>query len=283
MSVVELFRPIRSLYRILRPQPWSTSNLLTPLDEAVAELERRRTDKALIARVEAYLEQDIPEHFSGEPILYLARHVAAANFETLRFLHLVEAISMPAVIGQDLEDRFVPKNQLKKALGKLPISTGISMKDGQCHERYEYVNIIDFSRTDGKKFSEIETLWGESLSDFHAGLFKELANHTVQIVDESAWINRTHRGNLLAHYKKFLALFIVHGILFEDYALEDKEEARFIEGVLRPAFRFVEREFGCRPLIAQLTPTSVESPTFWISYPKRVLDIVREKSNATEA
>lgn len=280
MSVVTALEPIRSFLRTLRPRPWSTSDLLTPLDEAVAELARRREDPALLEKVAAYLKNDIPEHFAEDPILYLARHVATPNFETLRFLHLVEPIAIPTVIGEDLKDRFVPKNPLKRALGKLPISTGIGMKDGVCKETYARVSIVDFNAASGKPFSSIQTLWGEPLAGFHTSLFQSLAKHPVRIVDESAWIDRQHRGDLLAHYKKFLALFITHGILFEDYALEDKEEARFIERVLRPAFRDVERRFGCRPLIAQLTPTSIESAEFWISYPQQVLDIVKQKLEA---
>lgn len=228
-------------------------------------------------KVDRYLAGDIPEHFASGPILYLARHVATPNFETLRFLHLIEPVGLPAVISQDLEDKFVSKNQLKKALGKLSISTGAGSRNGRYHESFQRVSIVDFSTADGKQFRDIRTLWGEDLATFHRELFAVLANHPVRIVDDSAWINRQHRGDLLAHYKKFLALFIVHGVLFEDYALEDREEARFIASVLRPAFKAVEAEFGCRPLIAQLTPTSMESGEFWISYPRKALDVIREK------
>lgn len=276
-----MLAPVRSAFRILWPKPWSTSELLTPLEEATAELERRRRDPELLKKVSTYLEGDIPQHFKDGPILYLARHVASPNFETLRFLHLVESLDLPAVLSHDLNDRFVPKNPLKRALGKLSISTGIEVKGGECNESYERVSVVDFNTMSGKQFKDIETKWGESLVAFHESLFKSLASRSVQLVDESGWIDRHHRGDLALHYKKFLALFIVHGILFEDYALEDREEAKFIEGVLRPAFRFIEQEFGCRPLIAQLTPTSIESAEFWISYPRKVLDIIRAKLNDT--
>ena len=278
MSLLSIFEPVRTAYaRLTRPTPWSLSELLTPLEVAVEELERRRKDPELMERVEQYLAGDIPEHFANGPILYLARHVASPNFETLRFLHLVEPVGIPAVISQDLKDRFVPKNALKKALGKLPVSTGVSMRDGAYQENYERVTVVDFNSANGKPFKDIRTLWGEDLASFHAGLFSALTPHPVRIVDDSSWIDRQHRGDLLAHYKKFLALFVTHGVLFEDYALEDKEEAQFIDSVLRPAYREVEARFGVRPLIAQLTPTSIETPEFWISYPRQVLAIVREK------
>lgn len=265
------------MFRILWPQPWSTSDLLTPLDEAIVELERRREDPQLAQKIEEYLKNDIPEHFREGPVLYLARHVATPNFETLRFLHLVESLPLPVVLSHDLNDRFVPKNPLKKALGKIPVLTSLSIKEGRCQEAYERISVVDFNAASGKQFKDIRTIWGEPLAGFHESLFPALAERTARIVDESAWIDRQHRGDLLAHYKKFLALFIIHGILFEDYALEDKEEAIFIERVLRPAYRFVEKEFGYRPLIAQLTPTSMESPEFWISYPKQTLALIKDK------
>lgn len=256
------------------------SDLLTPLDEAVAELKRRSEDLELRRRVEKYLGDDIPPHFAGGPVLYLARHVATPNFETLRFLHLVEPLEIETVIGQDLRDKFVPKNQLKKALGKLPVSTGMAKVDGVFVEQFENVRIVDFDKYSGEPFHTIETEWGEKLSDFHKRLFAELTKREVTIVDDSDWIDRQHRGKLLAHYKKFLALFITHGILFEDYAVDDDEERKFIRRILRPAFRHVEKTFGYRPLIAELTPTSVESAGYWISYPTQALKVLK---NAKES
>lgn len=263
-------------FKKVSTESWATSDLLTPLQEAVEELHKRRKDPVLMQKVSEYLSHDIPSHFAKGPILYLARHVATPNFETLRFLHLVEPIGIPPVIGQDPSDKFVSKNQLKRALCKLPISICASMKNGTCHENIERVSIVDFKKADGKQFGNIETLWGGNLVEFHNSLFSALTKQEVEIVDDSAWIDRQHRGDLYLHYKKFLALFVVHGVLFEDYAIEDREEMIFIEKVLRPAYEAIEAQFGCKPLIAQLTPTTVESPEFWISYPKKVLDIIRQ-------
>jgi hypothetical protein len=257
------------------------THLLTPLPDALVELERRKRDPVLKKKIEEYLKGDIPPYFGESPVLYLARHIATPNFETLRFLHLVEPLGLPTVIGQDLKDKFVPKNQLKRALGKLHVSTGITRHGLEFKEHFENVRIVDFNTESGKLFRDITTVWGEPLADFHNGLFKELASTDVTIVDDSAWIDRHHRGRLVSHYRKFLTLFILHGVLFEDYSLDDKEERAFIRKVLEPAFRTVEKKFGCRPLIAQLTPTTVESPEYWISYPSKVLGLVRKRMSCT--
>lgn len=265
---------IKRARRYVFARSTDTSDLITPFSEALIEIERRRNIPGLRQRVEHYLKDDLPIHFSDQPILYLARHVATPNFETLRFLHLLEPLDMRVVVGQDLKDKFVPKNHLKKALGKLSVLKRLDKTSEGFREQYEHVRIVDFDRFSGKPFNEIETEWGEGLPSFHNRLFSELLNRDVSIVDDSEWIDRHHRGRLLTHYKKFLSLFIVHGILFEDYVVSDPEEQRFIAEVLRPAFLYVERKFGYKPLITELTPTSVESPNYWIGYPAKILEIL---------
>ncbi|MDD3531374.1 MAG: hypothetical protein PHV99_02170 [Candidatus Pacebacteria bacterium] len=244
--------------------------------EAIAELERRQKDPEIKKKVEKYLAGDIPEYFKDGPILCLARHIITPNFETLRFVHLTWQLGMKPVITQDSKGMFVPFNQVKKALCKLPVCRRLSQKKGTLHEHYENVTIVDFNKADGKPFSEIETLWGEKLTDFHMRLFSEFIDKEIDLPDDAAWIDRHHRDNLLEHYKHLLALFVAHGIFFENYDMNDPHEVHFVRHILRPAFRFVEKKFGYRPLIVQVFPTSFESTRFWISYPKRVLDIVRE-------
>ena len=257
-----------------------SSNLkrfLTPFAEAIEELKRRKQDRVLEERVREYLNADIPNYFFDAPVFYLARHVATPNFETLRFMHLLDSAGFKTIISQDEKDMFVASNPMKKALIKAPIHTGFSLKDKKYHERFQYESIGDINQANGKQFSEITTHWGQPLIGFHKELCEIYFGDRVQVIDDSAWIDRNHRGNLLEHYKRFLALFIVHGVLFEDYLIEDEQERDFIDKVLAPAFAWVEEYFGCKPLIAQLNPTSAESEHFWISYPARVGEIIKNK------
>lgn len=254
------------------------SDLVVDPFEAVQELERRQKDPELKKKVEEYLKGDIPNYFKDGSILYLARHIVTPNFETLRFIHLMRQLGLKTVVSHDSKGMFVPYNQIKKALCKLPICHRLSQKGDKLNEHYENVTIVDFNIADGKPFSEIKTLWGEGLIDFHTRLFTELLGSEKDIgrPDDAEWIDRHRRDNLLEHYKHLLALFLVHGIFFENYDLNDKHEVYFVKNILRPAYRFVEKKFGYRPLIVQVYPTTFESGRFWISYPKRVLDIVRE-------
>ena len=248
------------------------SDLILPTKEAVAEIQFRQLDSNLKQHVEKYLGGVIPEHFANGPILYMARHVATPNFETLRFLHIHEPRGLKIVIGQDPRDLFVTQNTLKRSLGKLPIFKGITRNEKGYHEQYQMKSIIDFNASNGRAFNTISTLWGEGIVDFHRRLFSKVTEHPVCIEDDSIWIDQNHRGNMLEHYKKFLALFLYHGVLFEDFFFE--EDKNFVETILRPAVEHIEAEFGYQPLISQLNPNTLETDRFWISYPKKVLDVI---------
>jgi hypothetical protein len=252
------------------------SDLITTPAAALAELEKRRQDPTLKKKVEDYLQGDIPDYFNDGPILYIARHAATPNFETLRFVHLIRELGLKTVITQDSKGLFVSQNLVKRALGKMPICRRVTQKSGKVNEHYENITVIDFNDADGKPLSEIKTLWGESLIDFHKRLFTELKVQEIETPDDAEWLDRHHRGRLLEHYKHLLALFVTHGIFFENYNTEDPEEREFIKTVLRPACEFIEKKFGYKPLIVRIFPTAVESYHFWISYPGEVLTIVRE-------
>ena len=249
--------------------------MMTPI-EAIQELERRQRDPTLRKKVEDYLLGDIPEYFKNGPILYLARHVATPNFETLRFKYLMESLGMKTVVSQDTKDLFVSQNQMKRALCKLSVCHGVSQNNGKLNEQFQNISIVNFNEADGKRFDTITTLWGEKLIDFHNRLFLKFMQQKIENPDDATWIDRHHRGNLLEHYKNLLALFVTHGILFEDYIMEDKHEADFVKNILRPACRFIEQRFGLFPIIVSLVPNTFESSRFWTSYPKEVMNIVRE-------
>ncbi len=250
--------------------------ILTPA-EALAELERRRQDPQLKQRIEEYLGGDIPEYCTDGPILHISRYIVTPNFETLRFIHLIKHLGHRLVASQDSKGLFVSQNIVKRALCKLPVCRRLSQKNGIVNEQYENLSVVDFNSADGKRFCDIKTLWGEPLIDFHTRLFAELNVERVETFDDAEWIDRHHRDDLLEQYKNLLALFVVHGIFFENYDMDDPHEVRLMRHIIRPACEFVEKKFGHRPLMVHIFPTVGESSRFWISYPAKVADVV-EKS-----
>lgn len=232
-------------------------------------------------RVEEYLGNDIPEYAQQGLFMCATRYIVSANFETLRFLSLSEPLSLPIVMTEDLQDVFIPRNVVKKALCKLPIHKRITNKAGTLHEQYEYKSIVDINTMQGRLFGDIQTYWGESLVSFHHRIVESTLRRKVSIYDDAEWINRNGRRDPLALYKRFLALFLVHGVYFEDYSMKDHDEVSFYEEVVLPAFNFVTELFGEKPLIARLVPENGESDVFWNSYPNSILEEIPSHKIAT--
>ncbi len=247
-----------------------TSKFFTPLPEAVAEIERRRKDSELRRKVEAYLHGDIPEHFTySKPIFYLSRHIATPNYEALRFIEITEEYNLPRVIGIDSQDTFISKNELKRALGKMPVTKGTARSGDEIIENF---TVIDFAKYDGCSFDQIVTHFGKPLSEFHNTLLREIYPDKVLVRDESSWISRHHRGDLLPQYKHMLALLCVHGIMFESYP---PEESTLVQNILEPAFLEVERIIGVKPLIVELIGNELEKVRNWNGYPSVLYPVIK--------
>jgi hypothetical protein len=244
----------------------------TPLPLAITQLEQRCRDPVLRSRVEEYLHGDIPAHFRNVPVLYLARHVATPNQETLLFLERCKRHQYPAVIGQDHNDVFVSHNSLKRSLGKLPILRGL---DRNGAEVIEYVTVLDFNISQGRKLRELQTFAGTPLTEFHIGLFQELKIDSLRVADETAWIDRHQRGQVAEHYKRHLALFLAHGILFEYFLPSIPAERQFLSRVFAPAFEFINDMFGVRPLVVPLVEPGAEAERNWEAYPPTLAEFVQ--------
>jgi hypothetical protein len=248
--------------------------MYTPLETALATAQTRRSNTALITAVERFLGGDIPWHFQQpSPVGYLCRHLATPNYETLRFIELGQAAGLPLIIGEDPDDRLVGKNRLKRALGKLPVTKGVT-RDGK--EIIEYFTIIDFSQSQGKPLRSITTTAGDPLPTFHRQLLQEIYPDRITIANESSWIDRNGRGSLTRHYERLLSLFVVHGILFEWF---EPDEVSFAHAVLLPAYEFIERTFGCAPLIVELVPPSLATSRDWNAYPSILYQYISKRQS----
>lgn len=259
------------------PEISTRPDFMLSLTDAVKELKRRQGDKTLRARVEEYLSHDIPGYLTKQPALVLMRYVASPNHEALRFIPLAKSVGLHPVISSDYKDFFSPHTTMKRSLCKMPVIHRVTETKTGRHESVEYVTISDCNPKEQVRFNQMTTKWGESFTEFHTKLFRRIVRGSYELGDDTAWIDRHKRGELLEHYKQYLALFIVHGVFCEDYFLDDMEEVDFIESVVRPAYDFVYQMFGVPPLMAELTPPSAESETYWYGYSPKVYDILQQK------
>lgn len=246
--------------------------LLTPKKQAIEEIKKRRKNKELVKKVNDFLGGDIPAHFNQEePILYLSRHLATPNYEALKFIEIGRPLGLPLVIGQDTKGIFVGNNEIKRGLGKLAVTKGVSRN---LDEIIEYFTLVDFSTEQGKPLCEVKTKTGTPLIELHTRLLREIYPNIVKICDESDWIDRNHRNNLVKQYENMLALMTVYGVMFETYT---ESETNFVKNILKPSFENIEQKIGVRPLIVELISDEIEMTRNWESYPSVLYQFIKEE------
>lgn len=240
----------------------------TGIHMAIEELESRQNNLDLKKYVSGLLKMDIPAQLRGKPKFVLTRQVATPNFETKRFLHLCAFSEYSPLLLEYHEDKFTSNNEHKRCLGKMPIFNGYRNNRSVGHK---FEMIMDFNMANGKRLCEVKTLWGESLIGFHKKLFEvERVKYTEDLfLDVSDWL-KMHGGSPKDFYKNFLALFMMNGILFENYLIEDENENRILHECILPAFKEIYEETGLKPLIVALEPTHVEGDLYWMCYSKEV-------------
>lgn len=249
----------------------------TPVDEAIAELKRRRQDEELTAKVSELLNGDVPDMLSDSRIYAIIfRQITSPNYEIRRFFHIVKALDeLTPFFGEYRDDKFTTNNDHKHAWGKL-------LFHKEHNSPHEHVTIIDLIASDGKKISEIKTLWGQPLVGFHHEL---LENITLPISSEylhdiSPWLKK-HGGSAKNYYKQIMYWFIQHAILFENFMHGETKETTFTKDIFLPAFMEAYEKLGLKPLIVNLLPTTIENEKFWLSHPLETKKYVENKLGRT--
>jgi len=259
--------------RIMADRELFNATIYTPITEAIIELQERRHDQQLNESIIALLHGNIPQPLQAEPRAVIFRQVITPNYEIRRFVNITDFMDMQPLFWEYHTDMFTPRNEWKHALGKLAFFGGVGKKGGL---KIDAFNIIDFNSWSGEKLSAVRTLWGQSLVEFHHEFFnasfRPLSNCAF---DASRWF-ATNGKHAHGYYQNFLSLFIRHGILFENFMLNEKEFT-FTRDVVMPAFIAVCNETGYKPLIVPLEPTAIEGERFWMCYPEKTKSFVLER------
>lgn len=240
------------------------SYMYTTLSEAKEEIWRRWNDKELRKKVEKYLGE-IPEPFRDGPRAVLSRHVITNNREFSFFYEHSKLLDLSPLGWEFLNDKFYSFNESKLSLGRLHFFS---------QNKKDKIKILDFSenRVQGKNICDLKTIWGEDLCDFHHSLvtynFPEM-----EFYDATLWYEKIKTKNLIDKYKHIFALFICNGVMLEDFLLSEKEKD-ITQKVILPAFDYVCKEFGVKPLIVPLLPDEKEDEIFWFSYPREILELI---------
>lgn len=251
--------------KIITDRKLFNETVYTPLSKAVEILKERQNDKDLIKKVEDFLKGNMPEPMKDLNLYAVQfRQIATPNYEGLRFLSIAGEYDLKPLICEYHDDILVSNNPYKYSLGMLHFSNNRP-------DQNEYMKIVDFSKYNGKSIRNISTLWEESLVNFHKNLFS-VVNKEPLLFDASPWFQE-NGGKASLYYKNLLALFICHGILFENFSPNGKER-EFSKNIVLPAIIDVLKLFGCKPLIVPLEPLDMEDDKHWFSYPPLIKESV---------
>lgn len=242
----------------------NADDLYTPLHEAVAELESRRRNAELCAKVEDYHRDNPPDFMRGGPYVCLFRQIITGDNEISRFIELSATTGLSPLCLSFTQDRFVAQNPDKKCLALLPF--WVKHQERMLH----IVGKLD----EGGAIGNIICRNGMSLVEFHRHLLDhQHPGFSGCVCDVSDWAKSVSGSHF--DYVPLLALFVTGGILFENFRTDDEEELAFTHGRTIPAFEVVELMFGVRPLIVRLfTDEEVADPKWW-RYPDELYPVAK--------
>ncbi len=244
--------------------------MYTTIEEAKVELWKRWNDQLLKEKAREYIKI-LPEYFEAAPRAVIARQVASPNFESEIFFQSASTLKLSPLWWEYSGDKFVAANPDKKAWGKMVFYGGRGKNNGAKRDCY---NVIDFNRFDGKPLNQIQTVWGENFVEFHNRL---AVSHVGQfeIFKATSWMNDMG-GKAEIYYKFFLAVFICHGILFENFLSTPMEED-FKTKIVLPCIRELKEYFGLEPLIVPILPLESETDPYWTWYPEKFKEVKKIK------
>ena len=248
-----------------------TANIYFSLDEARAELVRRRRDTALRRAVEAELGEYLLPELRDRPRAVIARHLSSPNHAYSFFYQAARYIGAMPFSLEFIGDTFSAANPDKRCLVSLRVIAGSQKLS---------VNIASPNRNKGKKIHEVVKHSGKRLVEFHHRLLELSGNH-IENKDMTSWYR--HFGKPCDYYYPFLLNFAVHGVLFEYYlsANELPAEYEFTVNVILPAIRKILDKFGVMPMIVRWLPEnqSEDEDFHWKSYPKPINDYILRYAN----
>lgn len=234
--------------------------IYTTIEAAREEIWKRWNDTALRKEVAAFVG-DVPSALRNEPRAWLGRYIATPDNEFFHFLELAAHVKLNPLAIEFLEDRFYRKNDDKICLAKIRFAHGENKADR--YRNVHFLKIIDHKKNHMRKFTDIQTLWGEPFITFHHRLLTLYAPR-VEVFDASAWFH-SHGCTAKDFYPYLLALFVSHGVLFENF-VTDGSESSFTEEIMLPAFEEIQSCFGLKPLIVPLVPDLADE--YWWCYPE---------------
>ncbi len=233
----------------------------------IEELAKRRADTTLKAKVEAFWGDFFPSFLKDvtEQLAFFSRPIITPNMETRFFVDILPDFKLQPLF-MEFPDKFASINESKYYTAKIH-SFG-QTKKGKPIVHKE--SLISFNDWEGKPMTDVQTIEGGALHQYHHDLFKQaFPEYRESIVDITNWFNTIRHDFSEYYYLGYLALGIYHGALFENFLLDDEKEIGFFIEKVIPSFREIERIFGMKPLISPVLPLTTAKLNEWYYYPPK--------------
>jgi hypothetical protein len=241
--------------------PLQPSDIYSTIDEIREELARRRLDPNLPLALKEFWGDHFPSFLVdlSSSHGFFSRPIITPNIETKYFLDVVRIFNIEPLL-LEFPDKFVSRSKEKLFAGKL------RSFDRHRPQIKRTKTLIDFQAAEGKPIMGVDTVHGTPLLTYHQDLFaKVYPQYQDRKHDITDWF-RTMRTSYPNYYTGFLALFILNGVLFENFLLNDPGEKDFFEKKVLPSLRDVTKHFGYKPLIFPILPLKDERDTRWLEY-----------------
>jgi hypothetical protein len=226
--------------------------MYTSLAQALKELKLRQQDSTIAKRVRDFLGGFLPKGLPSKPPACLLRQLASCRYEDIAFARLAETAGLTPFWPTYLSDCYTTFNPDKVNYVRIRIKISDS-------HNWKFKVINDWDGLDKKKpeLGKVQTKYLDDsgqpllLTDIHLQMRKIVFPHyALNSFDHSEWY-KTQKLRSGHYYSSIFALFVCHGIMFEDYHNGPNASSlqKFVSRIVQPAFDLVEREIGLTPLM----------------------------------
>lgn len=223
-------------------------------EDAAMELQKRQSDQDLVAHIEEWRNAQgiaLPTLPTDKPAAYFARQIATCRYEDIVFQNIARSAGLTPVWIEFVEDKFVTHSPYKRSLVHRYYCAGRGRKGGW---KISKRNGIKIDQYDGKPMSMIRLSDGQSLVEYHHALQDMFLDGPIR-QDLSKHLQSY--GTSHEFYYPFLSMFLLHGVLVEDYHECSDNKSRdmeidFAKKVFEPTWQRIVDEVGLQPIIIHL-------------------------------
>jgi len=205
--------------------------------------------------LKALVEEWWQDRYWGSPPLpeidgigVMARQIATFRYEDVAFAELCQKHGLTPVWLEYTGDKMSSESSFKRSLLRVHFCSGRGKNGGLQLQKPK--NLADLNLYVGKPINTIATQDG-LLVDFHHQHQDKVCLGAIRS-DATKWVKKM--GGARDYYEAFLAIFIAHAVLFEDYhgGESGKVLDHFTSIIFEPAWQAVTKRFGVSPLIYPL-------------------------------